>query len=29
VILLRHGLAEKNLHAGAPDRDAVTGSLPK
>ena len=29
VILLRHGLAQKNLHAGDPDNDVATGSLPK
>jgi hypothetical protein len=27
VILLRHGLAQKNLHAGDPDNDAATGSI--
>jgi hypothetical protein len=29
VILLRHGLAQKNLAQGMPGKDAAMGSLPK
>jgi hypothetical protein len=29
VILLRHGLAQKNLTQGTPGKDAAMGSLPK
>jgi len=29
VILLRHGLAQKNLTKGTPGKDAAMGRLPK